>query len=85
MVYGAWHMHSIRPERHLLVAGDKSGVSQKRFYRSLIRKADKRFAEHLNELENVRRRKWRRAFRTEKFSQRFPLRGAVKPKNALPS
>ena len=41
----------------LLVAGDKSGVSQKRFYRSLIRKADKRFAEHLNELEKVRKRK----------------------------
>lgn len=31
----------------LLVAGDKAGVSQKRFYKSLIDKADRRFAEHL--------------------------------------
>jgi hypothetical protein len=31
----------------LLVAGDKSGGSQKRFYRELIRKADERFDAHL--------------------------------------
>jgi len=31
----------------LLVAGDKSGVSQKRFYKRLIAKADNRFDEHL--------------------------------------
>ena len=31
----------------LLVAGDKSGGSEKRFYRELIRKADKRFDAHL--------------------------------------
>jgi len=31
----------------LLVAGDKSGVAQKRFYTVLIAKADKRFDEHL--------------------------------------
>jgi hypothetical protein len=31
----------------LLVAGDKSGVSQKRFYRTLIAKADGRFGSHL--------------------------------------
>ena len=31
----------------LLVAGDKSGGSEKRFYRELIRKADERFAKHL--------------------------------------
>ena len=31
----------------LLVAGDKSGGSEKRFYRSLIATADKRFDEHL--------------------------------------
>jgi hypothetical protein len=31
----------------LLVAGDKSGASQKRFYRELIRKADERFDAHL--------------------------------------
>jgi hypothetical protein len=29
------------------VAGDKSGGSQKRFYRELIRKADERFDAHL--------------------------------------
>jgi hypothetical protein len=31
----------------LLVAGDKSGGSEKRFYRQLIRKADERFGAHL--------------------------------------
>ncbi|TAN58021.1 MAG: addiction module toxin RelE [Magnetospirillum sp.] len=31
----------------LLVAGDKSGMSQKRFYRSLITRADDRFDRHL--------------------------------------
>ena len=31
----------------LLVAGDKSGGSEKRFYRQLIAKADKRFDGHL--------------------------------------
>ncbi len=41
----------------LLVAGDKSGVSKKRFYRSLIQKADDRFAEHLKELEKTRKKK----------------------------
>jgi hypothetical protein len=34
----------------VLVAGDKSGVSQKRFYKSLIAKADARFSEHLQAL-----------------------------------
>jgi hypothetical protein len=31
----------------LLVAGDKSGGSQKKFYKQLIKKADARFAAHL--------------------------------------
>lgn len=31
----------------LLVAGDKSGGSERRFYRELIRKADERFDKHL--------------------------------------
>lgn len=35
----------------LLVAGDKSGVSEKRFYRELIRKADDRFDAHLARLK----------------------------------
>jgi len=38
----------------LLVAGDKSGVSEKRFYRELIRKADGRFEAHLARLERKR-------------------------------
>lgn len=31
----------------LLIAGDKSGVSEKRFYKTLIKKADERFTAHL--------------------------------------
>ncbi|MBL4788624.1 MAG: type II toxin-antitoxin system RelE/ParE family toxin [Kordiimonadaceae bacterium] len=34
-------------EAIVLVAGDKSGVSQDKFYRSLIKKADRRFREHI--------------------------------------
>src|SRR5215813_93144 len=39
----------------LLVAGDKSGASEKRFYRQLIRKADDRFDAHVNRLKKERR------------------------------
>ena len=39
----------------LLVAGDKSGVSEKRFYRELIQKADDRFDAHLARLERERK------------------------------
>jgi hypothetical protein len=39
----------------LLVAGDKSGVSEKRFYRELIRKADDRFDAHLARLKKERK------------------------------
>lgn len=35
----------------LLVAGDKSGGSQKRFYKKLIAKADKRYDAHLKRLQ----------------------------------
>lgn len=38
----------------LLVAGDKSGVSEKRFYRELVRKADSRFDAHLVRLKRER-------------------------------
>lgn len=51
---GVWRVaYAFDPERKaiLLVAGDKSGVSQRRFYRNLIRKADERFAAHLAALE----------------------------------
>lgn len=46
------------PERSaiLLVAGDKSGVSQKRFYRQLIDKADRLFNEHLVRLKEKARK-----------------------------
>jgi hypothetical protein len=39
----------------LLIAGDKSGSSEKRFYRELLRKADNRFDAHLARLESERR------------------------------
>lgn len=39
----------------LLLAGDKSGVSEKRFYRELIRKADERFDAHLARLKKERK------------------------------
>jgi hypothetical protein len=39
----------------LLVAGDKSGGSEKRFYRELIRKADDRFDAHLGRLKKKRK------------------------------
>ena len=39
----------------LLVAGDKSGVSEKRFYRELIRRADARFNAHLARLKRERK------------------------------
>src|SRR5712691_13204104 len=35
----------------LLVAGDKAGMSQDRFYKQLIAKADKRFTAHLKRLK----------------------------------
>jgi len=58
---GVWRVaFAFDPRRHgiLLVAGDKSGVSQRRFYKQLIAKADKRFAAHLERLKkaSVRRR-----------------------------
>jgi len=47
---GVWRVAFIfDPERSaiLLVAGDKSGTSQDRFYRSLIRIAEERYEKHL--------------------------------------
>ena len=37
----------------VLVAGDKSGVSEKRFYERLVARADRRFAGHLRALEGA--------------------------------
>jgi hypothetical protein len=39
----------------LLVAGDKSGGSEKRFYRELFRRADNHFDAHLARLEREMR------------------------------
>ena len=39
----------------LLVAGDKSGSSEKRFYQQLIQKADSRFNDHLVKLAEQKR------------------------------
>lgn len=39
-----------RREAILLVAGDKSGGSEKRFYKQLIKIADSRFSDHLTKL-----------------------------------
>lgn len=47
---GEWRVtFAFDPARHavVLVAGDKSGIREKRFYRALIRKADDRFDRHL--------------------------------------
>ena len=40
----------------LLVAGDKSGVSEKKFYKRLVAKADKRFDAHLSRLKKKERK-----------------------------
>ena len=56
---GVWRVaFAFDPNRQaiLLVAGDKSGVSERRFYRELIRKADERFDRHLDRLREERRR-----------------------------
>lgn len=50
---GGWRAaFAFDPNRRaiVLVAADKSGVSEARFYRNLIEKADQRFAEHLTDL-----------------------------------
>jgi hypothetical protein len=51
---GVWRVaFAFDPKRRaiLLVAGDKSGGSEKRFYRELIRKADQRFDAHLSRVQ----------------------------------
>jgi len=55
---GEWRVaFAFDPKRRaiLLVAGDKSGGSEKRFYRELIRKADSRFDTHLARLKKERK------------------------------
>ena len=54
---GEWRLaFAFDPARDavLLVAGDKSGGSARRFYRALVRKADDRFDRHLARLAKAR-------------------------------
>jgi len=55
---GVWRIaFAFDPKRRaiLLVAGDKSGGGEKRFYRELIRKADQRFDAHLERIKKERK------------------------------
>jgi hypothetical protein len=57
-VDGAWRAaFAFDPERKaiILVAGDKSGMSPKKFYRRLIDKADRRYRSHLDDLKKDRK------------------------------
>lgn len=59
---GVWRIaFAFDPQRHalLLVGGDKSGTNEKRFYRKLIEKADKRFDDYLAKLRERMQSKWR--------------------------
>ncbi|KYC38479.1 addiction module toxin RelE [Scytonema hofmannii PCC 7110] len=52
---GVWRIaFAFDPKRSaiLLVAGDKSGISKRLFYKQLIKKADARFEMHLSQLED---------------------------------
>lgn len=51
---GVWRLaYAFDPERKaiMLVAGDKSGKTSARFYKTLITKADTRFAAHLDAMK----------------------------------
>lgn len=51
---GVWRVaYAFDPKRQaiLLVAGNKAGVSQKRFYKQLINKADRRFSQYLRQIK----------------------------------
>jgi len=55
---GQWRVAFVfDPKRRavLLVAGDKSGGSERRFYHELIRKADERFDAHIARLKKEKR------------------------------
>ncbi len=56
---GVWRVaFAFDPRRRaiLLLAGDKSGVSERRFYKQLIAKADRRFDAHLDRLQHQGRK-----------------------------
>jgi hypothetical protein len=55
---GVWRVaFAFDPNRRavLLVAGDKSGGSEKRFYRQLVRTADQCFDQHLEHVRKERK------------------------------
>jgi hypothetical protein len=55
---GVWRVaFAFDPEQKaiLLVAGDKSGVKEDRFYKQLLRKADQRYGQHLAQLKEGQR------------------------------
>jgi hypothetical protein len=55
---GVWRVaFAFDPKREaiLLGGGDKSGGGEKRFYRQLLKKADKRFDDHLTRLKRERK------------------------------
>jgi hypothetical protein len=57
---GIWRAaFAFDPERNavILVAGDKSGGSERQFYKDLIRKADARFDAHLARLNEEKKRR----------------------------
>ena len=57
---GEWRAaFAFNPERRaiLLVAGDKSGGSEKRFYKQIIAKADFRFSAHVERLKSAKKGK----------------------------
>jgi hypothetical protein len=57
---GEWRAaFAFDPKRRaiLLVAGDKSGGSEKRFYKQLIAKADLRFSAHVESLKAAKKGK----------------------------
>ena len=60
---GVWRFaFAFDPKRRAIVlcGGDKSGGSERRFYRDLIAKADKRFDRHIKPIEEEKRAKRKR-------------------------
>ena len=60
---GVWRFaFAFDPKRRaiVLVGGDKSGGSEKNFYKKLIRKADERFDDHISRLKRIRRSQWKK-------------------------
>ena len=57
---GEWRAaFAFDPQRKaiLLVAGDKSGTSQRRFYKQLVATADRRFSAHVKKLKAAKKGK----------------------------